>query len=138
MNTFIDNGAHGFVLPLLQGFVGQREFTVAAPEQKPASTDLAGEQQVEGRILGESQDTQATETEVPKHNYLLTLISRRSVNRPGLRYLRRGVDDEGNTANTVETEQILSVLLASARVNSLVLLAVAVFLQAHANTASLR
>jgi hypothetical protein len=109
MNTFIDNGAHGFVLPLLQGFVGQREFTVAAPEQKPASTDLAGEQQVEGRILGESQDTQATETEVPKHNYLLTLISRRSVNRPGLRYLRRGVDDEGNTANTVETEQILSV-----------------------------
>jgi hypothetical protein len=110
MNTFIDNGAHGFVLPLLQGFVGQREFTVAAPEQKPASTEsAAGEQQVEGRILGESQETQAMKTEVPKHNYLLTLISRRSVNRPGLRYLRRGVDDEGNTANTVETEQILSV-----------------------------
>ena len=28
--------------------------------------------------------------------------------RPGLRYLRRGVDDEGHTANSVETEQILS------------------------------
>jgi SacI homology domain len=41
-------------------------------------------------------------------SYLLTLISRRSAKRSGLRYLRRGVDDEGNTANTVETEQILS------------------------------
>ncbi|OAL29608.1 hypothetical protein AYO22_02022 [Fonsecaea multimorphosa] len=41
-------------------------------------------------------------------SYLLTLISRRSVKRSGLRYLRRGLDDEGNCANAVETEQILS------------------------------
>jgi hypothetical protein len=41
-------------------------------------------------------------------NHLLTLISRRSVKRPGLRYLRRGIDEEGNVANSVETEQILS------------------------------
>lgn len=40
--------------------------------------------------------------------YLLTLISRRSVHRAGLRYLRRGVDDDGHVANSVETEQILS------------------------------
>ena len=39
---------------------------------------------------------------------MITLISRRSVKRPGLRYLRRGVDDGGDTANSVETEQILS------------------------------
>lgn len=109
MNKFIDHGAHGFVLPLLQGFVGQREFTVAASEQKPSPTESAGEQHVEVRVIGESQDTESVATEVPKHNFLLTLISRRSVNRPGVRYLRRGVDDEGNTANTVETEQILSV-----------------------------
>lgn len=109
MNKFIDHGAHGFVLPLLQGFVGQREFTVAASGQKPSPTESAGEQHVEGRVIGESQDTEVVATEVPKHNFLLTLISRRSVNRPGVRYLRRGVDDEGNTANTVETEQILSV-----------------------------
>jgi hypothetical protein len=38
----------------------------------------------------------------------LTLISRRSIKRAGLRYLRRGVDDDGSTANGVETEQILS------------------------------
>lgn len=41
-------------------------------------------------------------------DFLLTLISRRSIKRAGLRYLRRGVDDEGNSANSVETEQILS------------------------------
>ncbi|KAK6353008.1 hypothetical protein TWF696_004999 [Orbilia brochopaga] len=41
-------------------------------------------------------------------NFLLTLISRRSVNRAGLRYLRRGVDESGNVANCVETEQLLS------------------------------
>jgi hypothetical protein len=41
-------------------------------------------------------------------HHLLTLVSRRSVKRPGLRYLRRGIDEEGNVANSVETEQILS------------------------------
>ncbi|KAF3920006.1 Synaptojanin-1 [Orbilia brochopaga] len=41
-------------------------------------------------------------------NFLLTLISRRSVKRAGLRYLRRGVNESGNVANCVETEQLLS------------------------------
>ena len=41
--------------------------------------------------------------------FILTLISRRSTKRAGLRYLRRGIDSEGNTANTVETEQLLSI-----------------------------
>jgi hypothetical protein len=44
----------------------------------------------------------------PDKKYLLTLISRRSVYRAGLRYLRRGVDGEGYVANSVETEQVLS------------------------------
>jgi len=108
MTAFIDSGAHGIVLPLLQGFVGQREFTVAAPEKKDLN-EGPKEELNEARIVGESQDPEAGETEAPKRNFLLTLCSRRSVKRPGLRYLRRGVDDEGNTANTVETEQILSV-----------------------------
>ena len=108
MSAFIDSDAHGFVLPLLQGFVGQREFTVAVPEKKDSDGDPE-EELAEARIVGESQDAEAVETESPKQNFLLTLISRRSVNRPGVRYLRRGVDDEGNTANTVETEQVLSV-----------------------------
>jgi hypothetical protein len=37
----------------------------------------------------------------------LALISRRSIRRAGTRYNVRGIDDEGNVANMVETEQIL-------------------------------
>jgi len=50
----------------------------------------------------------SSESANSERQLLLTLISRRSVKRAGLRYLRRGVDEEGNTANGVETEQILS------------------------------
>jgi hypothetical protein len=74
---------HSFVLPLMQGFVAQTTFsgTVTTP----------------------------TETDEPaQENLILTLISRRSTRRAGLRYLRRGVDDQGHTANSVETEQLLS------------------------------
>jgi len=35
------------------------------------------------------------------------LISRRARTRAGLRYQRRGIDDEGFTANFVETETIM-------------------------------
>jgi len=110
MTPFIEAGAHSFVLPLMQGFVGQREFTVAAAaERRPAETRDSNEPATEGRILGEKRETESSsDTSATKHDFLLTLISRRSIKRPGLRYLRRGVDDHGNTANTVETEQILS------------------------------
>ncbi|KAF7640188.1 SAC domain-containing protein [Meloidogyne graminicola] len=37
----------------------------------------------------------------------LTLISRRSIKRAGVRYLRRGIDEEGDVANFVETEFIV-------------------------------
>lgn len=42
----------------------------------------------------------------------VTLISRRSRFRAGTRYKRRGVDDKGNCANYVETEQVGGLLLA--------------------------
>ncbi|QRW17392.1 polyphosphoinositide phosphatase [Rhizoctonia solani] len=38
----------------------------------------------------------------------ITLIARRSRHFAGVRYLKRGVDEEGNVANEVETEQIVS------------------------------
>ena len=38
----------------------------------------------------------------------VTLISRRSRHYAGSRYLKRGINDLGHTANEVETEQILS------------------------------
>ncbi|KAJ9630270.1 uncharacterized protein PV06_02452 [Exophiala oligosperma] len=102
-----------FLTPVLQGFVGQRAFAVkrAEPNDPHSACVISADHDkdspglehamnhaIQGlaNIGGESQD------------YLLTLISRRSVKRSGLRYLRRGIDDEGNCANAVETEQILS------------------------------
>lgn len=38
-----------------------------------------------------------------------TIISRRSRYRAGLRYQRRGIDDDANVANFVETETIMRV-----------------------------
>ena len=85
----------------MQGFVGQRAFTVSRQPEKPSKTLLCAE-----------EDTNAIqdydESVRQDINFLITLISRRSVQRPGLRYLRRGVDDRGDTANSVETEQLLS------------------------------
>lgn len=43
----------------------------------------------------------------PPEEFDLVLISRRSVFRAGTRYRRRGVDDIGDVANYVETEQII-------------------------------
>ncbi|KAL1739305.1 SacI homology domain-containing protein, partial [Schizophyllum fasciatum] len=44
----------------------------------------------------------------------VTLIARRSRHFAGARYLKRGVTDEGNVANEVETEQIVSEALTTA------------------------
>ncbi|KAI9373118.1 SacI homology domain-containing protein [Aspergillus egyptiacus] len=104
MTPFATAGAHHLILPLIQGFVGQSEFTIAA-KPNPSSPET----NTEARILGAKEEAEAAQAPGDKRNFLLTLISRRSVKRPGLRYLRRGVDDDGNTANSVETEQILSV-----------------------------
>uniref|UniRef100_A0A1J3GL11 Phosphoinositide phosphatase SAC3 n=1 Tax=Noccaea caerulescens TaxID=107243 RepID=A0A1J3GL11_NOCCA len=41
-------------------------------------------------------------------NFKLTLIARRSRHNAGTRYLKRGVNIDGNVANDVETEQIVS------------------------------
>ncbi|PYH79301.1 SacI domain protein [Aspergillus uvarum CBS 121591] len=109
LSPFITADAHGFALPLMQGFVGQREFTVGAtPKPSSSESEKPDEQQVDGRILGDKQEADTVKADEEKRDFLVTLISRRSVKRPGLRYLRRGVDDNGNTANFVETEQILS------------------------------
>ena len=37
------------------------------------------------------------------------IISRRSRDRAGLRYQRRGIDDDANVANFVETETVMRV-----------------------------
>lgn len=85
----------------MQGFVGQRTFSIDTASTDPTSKISGAEEDIDTVL-----ETQKGHLEYP--SFLLTLISRRSIMRPGLRYLRRGVDDQGHTANTVETEQILS------------------------------
>ncbi|KAH8728124.1 SacI homology domain-containing protein [Phaeosphaeriaceae sp. PMI808] len=119
---FIDAGQHPFVLPVIQGFVGQRPFTIKAADTQPNSVmidPLATPNDIQLQSLHDKQKKDAdtnseTNTDTPPpepsdgKDFLLTLISRRSTKRAGLRYLRRGIDDEGCAANSVETEQILS------------------------------
>lgn len=78
LKDFLDLGLHAYVLPVMQGWVQSSTFTVPVP---PAPRDV-----------------------VPVD---LVVISRRSRDRAGLRYQRRGIDDEGNVANMIETEMIV-------------------------------
>ncbi|KAF8473433.1 SacI homology domain-containing protein [Kalaharituber pfeilii] len=87
LQPFISANQHSFILPLMQGFIGQKTFYA------PVSSAIEDRNELESR----------------KSPFILTLISRRSTKRAGLRYLRRGVDSAGNTANCVETEQLLSI-----------------------------
>ncbi|KAF2995246.1 hypothetical protein E8E13_003169 [Curvularia kusanoi] len=119
---FIEAGQHSFVLPIIQGFVGQRPFTIKVADGKSDSLVIDKDatpddiqlqswhekQEKEGSALAGAVGDESSTNLADGKDFLLTLISRRSIKRAGLRYLRRGTDDEGCTANTVETEQILS------------------------------
>ncbi|KIY01925.1 uncharacterized protein Z520_02063 [Fonsecaea multimorphosa CBS 102226] len=113
LGPFMDVRQDSFIMPIIQGFVGQRTFTVTREgSENPQSAcvvDAEHDEQsagVQHAINHAKQGLASISTDM--QSYLLTLISRRSVKRSGLRYLRRGLDDEGNCANAVETEQILS------------------------------
>jgi SacI homology domain len=110
----LDAGSEALLTPVIQGFVGQRSFLVqkSRSDQKDSTCVVALDPSQQESDSISHITAHATEA-LPKPtsdttNFLLTLISRRSTKRSGLRYLRRGIDDEGNCANTVETEQILS------------------------------
>ncbi|CAG8957951.1 hypothetical protein HYFRA_00000293 [Hymenoscyphus fraxineus] len=127
VQPFVDAGQGPLVLPLLQGYVGQREFQMDTDPPQPILVldgaekcsmemrDLSPRMSQEGRIPDvdgafgnlryRSKSPIRRDT---MKSFSLTLISRRSVKRAGLRYLRRGVDEDGHTANSVETEQILA------------------------------
>ena len=126
IQPFINAGQISLVLPLMQGFIGQRSFAMDTDPPKPVigldggekssmeMTDMSpftktrDDSNQPFETVDSPTDGRASEGSNTMSQYLLTLISRRSVKRAGLRYLRRGVDEEGNTANGVETEQILS------------------------------
>ncbi|KAK6217233.1 syja_n domain-containing protein [Colletotrichum tabaci] len=115
LKPFMQAGQDTLLLPLMQGFVGQTSFVVdsSPPQQddglgdavemstmKQSDTELPSPPSEKTR---NSIDLRSTEKK-----FLLTIISRRSTQRAGLRYLRRGIDEQGFVANAVETEQVLS------------------------------
>ncbi|PNY28574.1 Phosphatidylinositide phosphatase SAC2 [Tolypocladium capitatum] len=115
LQQFVATGQESLALPIMQGFVGQRTFVV---DSQPPQQDEPSAESVEmsslsapgsppgsppSGIVRDSIDLRPSERKC-----LITLISRRSTKRAGLRYLRRGVDEDGFTANMVETEQMIS------------------------------
>jgi hypothetical protein len=109
MKPFIEAGQYDLLLPLMQGFVGQRSFSIAKTAGD-ANDSVGTAVEIHEAGPSEVSSIEVTNISSPESNtdFLLTLISRRSIKRAGLRYLRRGVDDDGNVANAVESEQILS------------------------------
>ena len=121
IQPFIDASADHLVLPLMQGFVGQRSFVVdSQPPQVDDDAAMQDSVEMSDFAPPKAGSTPATQPPSPpperasadlrpsERKFDITLISRRSIKRAGLRYLRRGVDEEGNVANAVESEQILS------------------------------
>ncbi|KAI9827713.1 MAG: hypothetical protein M1832_004202 [Thelocarpon impressellum] len=106
MVPFMESRQHAYVLPLMQGFVGQ--CTLKLKASKGGETSVVEAHMDEGDVI-ELQNKAGFGLESDdERDFLLTLVSRRSVERAGLRYLRRGVDEQGHAANSVETEQVLS------------------------------
>ncbi|KAK3717063.1 hypothetical protein LTR37_006118 [Vermiconidia calcicola] len=112
VDPFVNARCDELVLPLMQGFVGQRAFSITKTDdsQNDAVADAVQDPEAVLGAQATPSQTQLSDDGSKAHEFLLTLISRRSVKRAGLRYMRRGIDDDGNVANTVETEQVLSTM----------------------------
>lgn len=110
LRPFMALNDESLLLPIMQGFVGQRSFIVDEyPPQVDSQFDSVEMNNMAGSIPGSpQQERTSVDLRPSERKYVVTIVSRRSVKRAGLRYLRRGIDDKGFTANSVETEQILS------------------------------
>lgn len=87
LSDFLDLGLNSFILPVMQGWVQSATFHIPAP------------------LPLHNAAHQATDLETMPID--LVVISRRSRDRAGLRYQRRGIDDNGHVANLVETEMVV-------------------------------
>ncbi|UZP35847.1 hypothetical protein NXS19_003663 [Fusarium pseudograminearum] len=115
LQPFTSSGQDYLALPLMQGFVGQKTFIV---DNQPPQSDDKGKESVElsdlsptkehSEFPGFGSSRASIDLRSSERKYLITVISRRSTKRAGLRYLRRGIDQDGFVANMVETEQLLS------------------------------
>ncbi|KAK0561193.1 hypothetical protein OC861_005929 [Tilletia horrida] len=110
---FADAGLHGFVLVILQGYFHSTTLPVPqteTPSRTSVDTDPADVLNPSTSAMdsaSEAASAPQADFEPPVLNAQLFLISRRAKGRVGLRYQRRGLNDQGDSANTVETEQVL-------------------------------
>ncbi|CED82657.1 Phosphoinositide phosphatase SAC1 [Phaffia rhodozyma] len=106
---FVDAGLHAYVLPIMQGWV--QTATLHFPRSINTLTSKSESTSSSSSSSSSEEDENDDDTESKKISgkmpVRLTVISRRSRDRAGLRYQRRGIDDEGDVANFVETEQIV-------------------------------
>ncbi|KIO16148.1 hypothetical protein M407DRAFT_34214 [Tulasnella calospora MUT 4182] len=86
---FTEAGLHNYVLPVMQGYFQISTFHVSDPDD---------------RIYGPNDQSAPKEISIQ-----YAIISRRSKERAGLRYQRRGIDDDAKVANCVETETVIQV-----------------------------
>jgi hypothetical protein len=120
LKPFSNSIGEPVAMPLMQGFVGQKTFVM---DSSPPQVDEDAPDSMEMSTLSlrmsepvsppseptkEGSVNDVAELRPSEKEFLITVVSRRSRLRAGLRYLRRGIDDEGDVANMVETEQILS------------------------------
>lgn len=113
LKPFHGSGDDSLLLPLMQGFVGQTTFVVDRHPPQIDSQDDSMEMNDMSPPPGSSveyfpPERASVDLRSSEKKFLITIMSRRSTRRAGLRYLRRGIDDDGYAANYVETEQILS------------------------------
>ncbi|KAF8621508.1 hypothetical protein AX15_007740 [Amanita polypyramis BW_CC] len=93
LKPFIDSGLNSYILPVMQGYYQSATFHL--PPELPPPTSLG--------------NTGAAAQEEAESVVEYTIISRRSRDRAGLRYQRRGIDDEARAANFVETETVMRI-----------------------------
>jgi hypothetical protein len=106
LRDFIDLGLHSFILPVIQGWVQSSRFYIppaAVAPTDPAQATLSSPQQTR---KSNSIDNDLGPPSTPVD---IAVISRRSKDRAGLRFQRRGIDEDGNVANFVETEMLVRV-----------------------------
>ncbi|PVG02589.1 hypothetical protein CPB86DRAFT_861460 [Serendipita vermifera] len=106
LQSFVEAELHAYVLPILQGYFQIASFPVPDTNEPHEYTPTAASDstlldKVTETITGKAQSTIELK---------YAIISRRSKERAGLRYQRRGIDDDANVANFVETETIVHLI----------------------------
>ncbi|CCA69257.1 related to SAC1-recessive suppressor of secretory defect [Serendipita indica DSM 11827] len=113
LQPFIEAELHGYILPILQGFFQCATFHIPITPDPitpmPLTSEIGTSPIVPVDAQGaEAQLNAADDAASIKVEY--ATISRRSKERAGLRYQRRGIDADAHVANFVETEAIVRLM----------------------------